>query len=152
MKWVRASAVRPLLQPNLPEFWYQSPGLVHVRLLLFCFFIQKQRKTIQMSYGAIGADGRWSSVLYNSTECCKLLCQVAVFLLLGEHDRYSLLPSVLLWTAMVIAQPCLIGICPGLSISSTQSVITYNSKHSGDSMISLVIKQPSKATATEVAT
>lgn len=52
MKWVRASAMRPLLQSDLPEFWYQSPELVYVRLLLFCFFTQKQRKTIQMSYCA----------------------------------------------------------------------------------------------------
>lgn len=66
--------------------------------------------------------GRWSSVLHNSTEHCKLFCQGAVFLLLGEHDRYSLLPSVLLWTAMVIAQPCLIGICLGHSISSIETV------------------------------
>lgn len=39
---------------------------------------------------------RWSSVLYNVTEHCQPFCQIAVFVLLGEHDRYSLLPSVLL--------------------------------------------------------
>lgn len=92
-------------------------------------------------------DGRWSPVLYNGTEHCKRFHQAAAFLLLGERDRCSLLLSV-----MVIAQPCLAGTCPGGSISSTQPVITYNSKQSGDSTIPLSTKQSSKVTATGVAT
>lgn len=108
--------------------------------------VEKQHESSSWSWQSHW-DGRWSSVLYNGTEHCKHFRQVAVFLLLGERDRYSLLPSV-----MVIAQPCLAGTCPGGSVSSTQPVITYNSKQSGDSMISLSTKQPSRGTATGVAT
>lgn len=145
--WQREDELRPSLPSNLSWSWCQSPYLVCVWLLLVCFFTQRQGNTIWAFPGADSPMG-WKMIFPLSWyRTLQAFSSGSCTLLLGEHDRYSLLPS-----AMVIAQPYLAGTCPGGSISSTQPVITCNSQHSGDSMISLSTKQPSKGTATGVAT
>lgn len=125
--------LRPSLPSNPSRSWVEVHSLVCVTPLVLLLHPKAEKHNLSSSWGSQSrGDGRCSPVLYNGTEHCQHFHQVAVFLLLGEHDRYSLLPSV-----MGIAQPCLAGTCLGGSISSTQPVITYNSKQSGDSMISL---------------
>lgn len=100
----------------------KSRACICMTPLVLLFHSKTEKKKMSWSWQSHG-DGRSSSVLYNSTGHCKVFfSQIAVFFLLGDDDRYLLLFGVLLWTATVISQPCLTGISPGHSISSTQTV------------------------------